>query len=105
MGDSCQCSAVGRGVQTFRIRHPERLFDVIADLGSDYPHLLDAHRVWACRFCGQRFAWMRIPFKDLEEILVRANSPDWQSWDWPALVDIASGCRWRGESLDERYVI
>ena len=48
---------------------------------------------------------MRIPYKDHEEILVRADSADWQSWDWAALADVADGCRWGGPELDARYVI
>jgi dihydrofolate reductase len=102
---SCPCRAVGRGVQTFRIRDPESLFDVVADVGSDRAHFMDARAVWACRTCGQRFAWMRIPYKDHEEILVRAESSDWQNWDWIALAEIADSCRWRGPDLDERYVV
>jgi hypothetical protein len=47
------------------------------------------------------FAVMRIPFKDEEEILVRAESPDWAAWDWGALADIAGRRRWRGPSLNE----
>ena len=69
----------------FRIRHPRRLFDVVTDVGSDHVQFLDARAVWACRHCGQKFAWMRIPYKDHEEILVRAVSSDWQTWDWAAL--------------------
>ena len=105
MEGSCQCSAAGRGVQTFRIRHPRRLFDVVAEVGSDHAHFLDARAVWECRRCGNRFAWMRIFYKDHEEILVRTESPDWQSWDWAALVDVADACGWRGPELDERYVV
>jgi hypothetical protein len=106
MENSCQCSIVGRDIQLFRIRQPERLFDSVADVGSDFPHFFDERRVWSCCHCGQRFAWMRILFeKGLEEILVRADSPDWQSWDWPALAEIAHSSRWRGEPLDKRYVI
>jgi hypothetical protein len=48
---------------------------------------------------------MRIPYKDIEEILVRVESPDWQNWDWEALANVADGCRWRGAYLDERYVL
>ena len=101
----CHCSAVGLGVQTFRIRDPRRLFELVADIGSDYAHFMDAREVWACRNCGQKFAWMRIPYKDFEEILVRGQSPDWETWDWPALVNIADDCRWRGPGHDERFVI
>ena len=105
MENSCQCSAVGRGVQVFRIRHPEHFFEVVADVGSDCGHFLDARGVWACRLCGQRFAWMRIPFKDEEEILVRADSQNWQDWNWEALAETAGQCRWRGEKIDKRYVL
>jgi hypothetical protein len=105
MDNSCQCGAIGRGVQTFRIRQPERLFEVEAEVGSDPAHSLDARAVWVCRSCGQRFAWMRIPFKDHEEILVRVESQDWQSWDWVALARIAESCRWSGPKNDERYVV
>lgn len=48
---------------------------------------------------------MRICYKDHEEILVRATSADWQSWDWVALAAVADGCRWRGPEVDERYVV
>lgn len=105
MKGSCQCSAVGRGVQTFRIRHPEHVFEVVADIGSDPTQFLDGRAAWTCRRCGQMFAWMSILCKDHEEIVVRAPSPDWQSWDCAALADIADGCRWRGSTSDERYVV
>jgi hypothetical protein len=105
METSCQCSAIGRGVQTFRIRDPQRFFDVVADAGSDHAHFLDARIVWACRLCGQKFACMRISYKDIEEILVRVESPGWQSWDWETLANVADGCRWRGPERDARYVL
>ena len=78
---------------------------MVTDVGSDHGHFLDARAVWACRLCGQMFAWMRIVYKDHEEILVRAQSPGWQSWDWAVLAEVADSCRWRGPELDERYVV
>ena len=105
MKGSCECNAVGRGVQTFRIRHPRRLFKVVADAGSDPALFLDGRAVWACRLCGRMFAWLRICYKDHEEILVRADSSHWESWDWAALAEVADTCRWRGPGRDERYVI
>jgi hypothetical protein len=80
------------------------LFRRIARLGGVFEQSIGSREVWQCRRCGQLFAVMRIPFKDEEEIAVRAENPDWAAWDWSSLADIANRCRWRGPSLDERYV-
>jgi hypothetical protein len=106
MSSACKCEAIGKGVQTFRVRWLTRrfLFRRVAHLGGIYEQYIGSRQVWQCRRCGQMFAVMRIPFNDEEEILVRAESPDWAAWDWGALADIAGRCRWRGPSLDERYV-
>ena len=50
------------------------------------------------------FALLTIPYKDEEDLLVRANCPDWDSWEWNELAKIAEGCRWRGPKLDARWI-
>ena len=54
---------------------------------------------------GQHFAWLRIFYKDHEEIIVRAPTSDWWNWDWEALAAIADACRWRGPGRDAKYVL
>ena len=94
--NTCVCSPIGRGAQTFRIREPDKVFRVIQVLSPDYQLYINARAVWACDACGTYFAWLRIPFKDLEEIVVRSESTDWQNWQWNKLVKIAEECRWQG---------
>src|SRR5262245_43715697 len=103
MSSPCKCEAIGKGVQTFRTRWLTRwlLFRRIARLGGLFEQSIGAREVWQCRRCGQLFGVMRIPFKDEEQIMVRAESTDWTAWDWSVLADIAGGCRWRGASLDQ----
>ena len=103
-GNTCVCTPIGRGVQTFRIRQPDILFRVVQVLSADREHFLNAREVWACRVCGTYFAWMQIPFKDFEDILVRCESAEWPEWKWETLVEIATECRWRGPGVDEKYV-
>jgi len=105
MSQSCKCSAISTGVQTFRIRDISADFEKVADLKPDLANSLDRRSVWACRGCGQHFACIEVPFKDAEEFLIRMNSPDWQAWNWSALPAIAEGCRWRGPQLDARFVL
>jgi hypothetical protein len=78
---------------------------VVADAGSDTEHFLESRTVWQCKGCGTFFACLRIPYKDVEEILVKASTDDWSSWDWVALAKVADRCRWRGPDRDERYVL
>lgn len=96
----CRCAAIKRGVQTFRIGKPAIDFEYLQQLPGIPEQWISARAVWACRHCGQFFAWMRIPYKDEEEIIVRTDSNDPQSWDWASLARIADECRWRGPSLD-----
>ena len=105
MGAACRCRALGPGVQTFRIRDPLGLFKVVEDLGPDRERFIDARAVWECRQCGQPFAWLRVIYKDHEEILVRPPVRSWQMWEWGSLAATADRCRWRGPELDERYVL
>jgi hypothetical protein len=93
----CGCSAVGAGVQLFRIRLPLKHFRELRDLG--------ARKVWQCLACDQFYALMRLPYKSEEDILVRAPHGDWQSWDWEALARAADGCRWAGSTADVPYVL
>lgn len=105
MVSPCPCSAIGQGVQTFRIHRPSVWFKRVAEL-SPAPQLwLSARSVWTCLYCGQFFAWMRIPYKDEEEIIVRAETNDYANWDWAKLSKAADDCRWRGPGLDVRYIL
>lgn len=101
----CICDAIGPGVQTFRIRKPLTYFECVEQLPGIPELWLSARAIWACRRCGRRFAWMRIPYKDEEEIIVRPGSNDSERWDWRSLAQIADGCRWRGPTTDPRYVL
>ena len=107
MSSPCKCEAIGRGVQTFRIRLLTRrmLFRRVQRLPGAFEQCISSREVWECRRCGDLFAVMSIPFKVEEEIIVRAENADCAAWDWGALADIAGRCRWRGPSLDERYVV
>lgn len=62
MKTKCHCDAVGAGVQTFRIRQPVELFEVIATLDPMCEKFLGGRAIWKCRACGQHFAWMRLPY-------------------------------------------
>jgi hypothetical protein len=101
----CDCIVIGRGVQVFRIRDPAKHFDKVADVGALPEAFLEDRQVWKCRGCGELFAWMRIPFKDTEEIIVRARSSDWHQWRWAELAEVAGQCRWRGPQWDPRHVL
>jgi hypothetical protein len=46
-----------------------------------------------------------VPVKDLEEFLIAGDSTFWKFWDWAAIADAAPSCRWRGPTVDERYVL
>jgi hypothetical protein len=48
---------------------------------------------------------MLLPYKDEEEIVVRAETNDYADWDWAKLAQAADDCRWRGAGLDVRYVL
>jgi hypothetical protein len=48
---------------------------------------------------------MRIAYKDEEEIIVRAETDDYEDWDWEELAEAGDNCRWRGGGLDVRYVV
>jgi hypothetical protein len=95
---------IGRGVQLFRIRHPKRRFEEIADLGGLPEAMIVGRRVWRLRETHIYFALLTIPFKDEEDLLVRAEGADWSSWDWAELATIADQCRWRGPQIDERWI-
>ena len=105
MSQSCKCSAIGIGVQTFRIRDISAHFEKVADLKPDLANYLDSRSIWTCRSCGQFFACIQVPFKDAEEFLIPMSSPDWQAWNWSLLPEIAEKCRWRGPQLDARFVL
>jgi hypothetical protein len=95
---------MGRGVQLFRIRHPGRHFEQLADLGPLHGSLIGGRRVWRIRGTDVFYALLVLPFEGDEEILVRAPDGEWEEWDWAALAAAAEGCRWRGPELDARWV-
>lgn len=97
--------AVGEGVQLFRIKSPKRHFEEIEELPPKTELYISRRRVWKAKSGDAWYALLTIPYKDEEEILVRAPSADWSDWDWKALADQADRCRWRGASLDARYVL
>jgi hypothetical protein len=101
----CKCNKIGVGVQLFRIRNPESSFEIVEELNPDYSKFIGARSIWRCKECGDLFAYLKIPFKDEEEIIVRAKSDDPTTWDWAELVDLAGKVRWRGPELDERWVL
>jgi hypothetical protein len=95
---------IGPGVQLFRIRHPERHFVELADLGPMNDASIAGRRVWLLEASGAFYALLTLPFEDEEEILSRAPDGDWEKWDWEALAVAAEACRWRGPDLDERWI-
>ncbi len=105
MTQLCACSAIGLGVQTFRIRDIDGQFEKIETLGPDYPKYLASRAVWVCRSCAKYFARIQVPYKDIEEFLIPMENSDWQSWDWGQLAERSNRCRWRGSQLDSRYVL
>jgi len=98
-------AAIGDGVQLFRVRNPDKYFLKQIDLPGIPEFWIDRRQVWKIKDSDFWYALLGIPFKDIEDILVRAPDSDWQRWDWKSLADIASGCRWRGPELDSRYVL
>jgi hypothetical protein len=96
--------AIGSGVQLFRVRSPEKHFVELAEL-SPLPELfVGRRRVWKTKEGEAWYAVLTIPYKDEEEILVRAPHGRWEEWDWKVLAAIADGCRWRGSQIDSRHV-
>jgi hypothetical protein len=95
---------IGRGVQLFRVRHPDRYFEELANLGGLPEAMIGDRRVWRLRDTEVFFALLTIPYNDEENLLVRADSPDWNSWDWSELAKVADGCRWRGPEKDAKWI-
>ena len=102
---SCGCQKLGKGAQLFRVARPGEWFEELWDLGGDFEHHVSSRRVWRCKKCGHFFAYLGIVYKDEEEILVRAPSPEWKHWDWVQLSDLADSCRWRGPEIDEMILL
>lgn len=97
--------AIGEGVQLFRIKSPKLHFDEVTELPPKYDLYIGRCRVWKAKGEDSWYALLTIPYKDEEEILVRAPSAEWSEWDWKALADKADRCRWQGSSIDPRYVL
>ena len=93
------------GVQLFRIRNPKNYFEEIAVLGPLPEAMIGERRIWKLKDENVFYALLEIPYKDVEKILVKAPSADWNKWNWEDLASIADGCRWRGSKLDKRYVV
>jgi hypothetical protein len=60
--------------------------------------------VWKLRDTNIYFALLTIPYKDEEDLLVRVEGADWNSWNWVALAKTADECRWRGPQTDDRWI-
>jgi hypothetical protein len=102
----CQVSQkVGSGVQLFRIRHPKLFFKEVATLPGMRDESIVERRVWKVKDEDVYYALLTIPYKDEEKILVRAPNANWEEWDWKQLASQADACRWKGPSLDSRYVL
>lgn len=97
--------AIGRGVQLFRVRSPERHFVEIAELPALQTLCIGRRRVLKARSENVWYALLTIPYKDEEEIIVRGPSAQWENWDWAELADVADSCRWRGVGSAPRYVL
>lgn len=95
---------IGKGVQLFRIRHPELHFEELADLGPLPSESIGGRRVWRLTGTDAIYALLILLYKDEELILVRAAGRDWTEWDWGHLAEIADECRWRGPGLDDRWI-
>ena len=102
---NCKCEQLKNGVQIFRIRTPNEHFVEIEDVGSDYSNYIESRKIWRCKHCGNLFAYLKIPYKDMEEIIVRAPKEEPNNWDWKKLADVADTCRWRGPQTDELYIL
>lgn len=101
---SCECSRIGRGAQTFRIRGFANKFEMVADLGPATELFLESRIVCSCKACNRCFALIRVLEKDVEEILVAVFWQDWSFWNWAEIASEGVSCRWRGSEVDERYV-
>jgi hypothetical protein len=102
---NCKSDRIGNGVQLFRIRDPQSIFDVVEELEPDHTIFIAARAVWRCKFCGDLFAYLKIPYKDEEEIIVRAKNDKPATWDRSELVHLAGSVRWRGSRVDKRWVV
>jgi hypothetical protein len=101
----CISDRISVGAQLFRIRDPESLFDIVEELEPDHSKYISTRAIWICKHCGDLFAYLKIPYKDEEEIIVRALNDNPATWDWSELVDLAGTVRWRGPGLDKRWVV
>jgi hypothetical protein len=81
------------------------LFDIIEELDPDHSNHIAARSVWRCKQCGDLFAYLKIPQKDEEEIILRVSNGNPQTWDWSELANLAGSVRWRGPKLDKRWVL
>ena len=81
---------IGRGVRLFRIRHPKRHFDQIADLGGLPGLMIGGRKVWKLRETDIYFALLTIPYTDEEDLLIRAEGSVLEGQS--LRVDL---CRWR----------
>ena len=101
---NCRCVKIGSGVQTFRIRWARFKFRVVQRLPPIRESLIESREIWSCRRCGRLFAIVRVPFKDLEEILVRPTTQVPSEWDWNSIAAAAESVRWRGPGDEPRVV-
>lgn len=99
----CPCQKIEPALQTFRITKPGKRFEVVARLPPDRAQFMEKREVWRCRECGQYFASLTMPYKDLEEFAIRAPGPEWEAWNWAALAEVADRSRWNG--LDPKVLL
>ena len=93
---------IGIGVQTFRIRDFNQNFSVVEDLGPDYPNYLAFRKIVKLVDEDVLYAWVGVPYKDIEEFVIRIA--DIVSINWKEIADTTEKCRWRGPQLDARYI-
>ena len=100
----CHCHKIGKGVQLFRVKDPENSLIQLEDLGPDYEKHLGSRQIWACKSCNTLYAYIEVPFKDIEKFIIRPDSQNKTNWNWEHFGNIAESCRWKGSHSEKRYL-
>ena len=95
--------AIGDGVQTFRIRDFDQHFSIVEDLGPDHKNHLASRKLVTLVGENLLYVLVEIFYKDLEEFVIRIND-DVSKINWKEMARKAEQYRWRGPSLDSRYI-
>jgi hypothetical protein len=95
---------IGIGIQTFRIKNFWGLFSLVEDLGPDYEKYLESRKIVKLNDEDEYYALVQIPYKDIEEFVIRIDKTILSIIDWNNIAEISSKCRWRGPKIDKRFI-